>query len=269
MKNNTVIDIVDLVLEPVIHKKFIAKITIEMDGIIAGSKHVEEKLKDMGLEINFLKKDGEKVYAGDTIAQFSGGPKQITAAENVIMGKLAKASGIATATNRAVALSKGNIGIVCGSWKKMPEEIKNLIREAVNIGKGDFRICEPPFMYLDKNYVKIFGGIRETLNAASVLKDHKKVIQLRGVEKSIREETIEALEAGANVLMVDTGKVEDAIECMKTLENINSRNKVKVAYSGGVKIKDVPKYVELGIDTLCIGKEIVDAPLLDMKIDIL
>ncbi|KZL93616.1 hypothetical protein [Clostridium magnum] len=269
MENNTAIDIVDLVLQPVIDNKFTAKITIEMEGILAGSKHVEDRLKEIGLEIEFLAKDGERVNPGDMIAKFSGGPKQLTAAENVIMGKMAKASGIATATNRAVTASEGKISIVSGSWKKMPEEIKGLIREAVSIGGGDFRICEPPFMYLDKNYVKIFGSISETLKAASVLREHTKVIQLRGVEKSIKEETIEALEGGANVLMVDTGKVEDAIECIQTLESTNSRNKVKVAYSGGVKIKDVPEYVKLGIDTLCIGKQIVDAPLLDMKMDIL
>jgi len=186
----------------------------------------------------------------------------------MVIGALAKTSGIATTANRAVKLAAGKIRVVSGAWKKMPLEIKHMVREAIRIGGVYSRIADTNFVYLDKNYVRIFGSIRAALEATSELPDHLKVIQLRGETEDISLEVEEAVSGRANILMVDTGCVEDAIQTIKVLKKMGIRDEKQVAFAGGVKISEIPRYSQLGIDILDIGTQIIDAPLLDMKMDV-
>ena len=73
---------------------------------------------------------------------------------------------------------------------------------------------------------------------------------------------------GADILMVDTGRIEDLESCLAELNRLRAREQVQVAFAGGVKIADIPDLAARGMDLLCIGKEIVDAGLLDMKLDV-
>lgn len=262
-------DVRDIVFKEMLDISFTVQITAERDGIIAGCRHVEERINILGAELLYIVEDGTKVERGTVIAKIRGSGKQITSAEDMAIGILAKTSGIATAAHKAQELAKGKIEVVSGAWKKMPPEIKTFIREAIVIGGGSYRIAEHPFMYIDKNYVRIFKGISNVLKAAEGLVGHTIVVQLKGETGSIEKETIEAVEGNAHIIMVDTGKVEDALEAIKTLERLNKRNEKKVAFAGEVKIEDIPKFIDLGIDILDIGKEIVDAPLLDMKMDVI
>ncbi|GAV22990.1 hypothetical protein [Carboxydothermus pertinax] len=237
--------------------------------IIAGAQNAYNTLKQLGLEIEYFVSEGTEVQPETVIARFKGNPKQITQAEEVVMGYLMKTSGIATATRRAINLAEGKIRIVSGAWKKMPSEMKQLIREAIAVGGGSFRILDVPFVYLDKNYIRMFGSIVEALKSAEVFSDRYKVVQLRGEMKDIKEEAIEAATNGAYVLMVDTGKISDVKIVNSTLEELGVRKEKLVAFAGGVKINAIPSYLGLGIDILDIGSEIVDAPLMDMKLDVI
>lgn len=75
-------------------------------------------------------------------------------------------------------------------------------------GGADFRIANPPFVYLDKNYVRILGGIEPALGTVESL-DVPKVIQVRGEMANLAGEAVLAARLGATILMVDTGRVED------------------------------------------------------------
>lgn len=262
-------DIRDIIFESINDKNYTAIITTEKNGLIAGSNYALEKLISMGLHINYLCKDKDNVKTGDLIAKFTGNAKQITMAEEVIIGTMAKTSGIATAASKAVKLGKGKCKIASGAWKKMPNEIKGIVREAIIIGGASPRLFETTFVYLDKNYVRIFGGISEALKATHKLQGYTKVIQIKGETGSIINETREAINSSADVIMVDTGVMQDARDAIEVLKEMNVRGSKQIAFAKGVKVSDIPIYADMGIDLLCIGKEIVDAPLLDMKLDII
>ena len=85
----------------------------------------------------------------------------------------------------------------------------------------------------------------------------------------MEEETRQALNGGAGVFMVDTGRIEDLRRCRTVLETSGRRGEVQLAYAGGVKLTDIPQLTEERLDILCIGKQIVDAQLLDMKLDVI
>jgi len=130
-------------------------------------------------------------------------------------------------------------------------------------------MCQDPFVYLDKNYVEIFGGVGESLRAVANMTDRVKVVQLRGRRKSIELEACEAVEHGAHVLHVDSGSPDDAERVSRKLKCSGTRNRVRIAFSGDVRLEHMDELKALDIDILDIGRGIVDAPLLDMRMEVL
>jgi nicotinate-nucleotide pyrophosphorylase (carboxylating) len=181
---------------------------------------------------------------------------------------MSKPSGIATATRRLVEEAAGQIRIVGGAWKKAPPSTKSLVRRAVAIGGANGRMAEHPMIYLDKNYVRMLGGLRQALEGLAHLDAHQKVVQLIGEEASLFEETRLAASLGATTVFVDTGVPADIKPVVEALESLGERDRVRVAFAGGVREGDLAKLIRLGADALCIGRSIVDAPLLDMRLTV-
>jgi nicotinate-nucleotide pyrophosphorylase (carboxylating) len=127
--------------------------------------------------------------------------------------------------------------VVSGGWKKMPAALKDMIRAAVSTGGGQPRILPGPFAYLDKTYVDLLGGIRESLAAVAHLPDLAKVVQVKGRHGEVGDEA-----------------------CL--------RSRVQVAFGGGVTLDDVDALRSLDVDIVDVGRQIVDAPLLDMRLDV-
>lgn len=263
------LDIRDEIFKKLLGKEIVAAITAERAGCLAGSEKAVRKAKEFGLTVDYWLQDGSLAAAGEKIMLLRGNPKQIAQAEEVLIGMMSMASGIATATSQAVAAGGGKVKIVVGAWKKMPPAVKDLVRHAVTVGGASFRIAEPPFLYLDKNYVRIFGGINQTLRAVEHLGDMDKCVQIKGESKDIALEAEDAVFGGATIIMVDSGQVNDVVRVISHLKARALRDKVKIAFGGGIKIEDINNLAKQEIDILDIGLQILNAPLLDMKLDVL
>lgn len=262
-------DIRKEILKTIENKVFMAVIKADGQGILAGTQKSRIELEQLGLNYEFLLEDGAEVEAGDFICKIKGFPEELTKAEEIIIGKMAKASGVATATKKAVDLSEGKCTVIAGAWKKMPKEIKSMIQESVKIGGASTRLIEDPFIYLDKNYVRMFGGLDKALNAVKGISFCKKVIQLKKDTGTIYEEVNVAIKNGADIIMVDTGDVEDLVEAKEAIKKCKSDKPIELGFASELQIDRIPEYIELGSRYLCIGKQIIDAPLLDMKLDVL
>lgn len=262
-------DIRDVIFHEIRERKYHAVLLPEADGVLSGVEDAARKAAELGLEWRSTSREGGILSRNESFAELVGTPKQLALAEECIIGLLSKPSGIATAARRAVSASGGRVRIVSGSWKKMPPDMKTAVRRAIVSGGASFRICEQPMLYLDKNFIRMFGSIRAALEAAAGLKEITKVVQIKGIDCSIEEETRQAVKGGADILMVDTGNPQDVKACRKQMAAMPQEKKRRVAFAGNVKIAQIPSLAEKGIDILCIGKEIVDAGLLDMKLNVL
>lgn len=262
-------DLRDMIFKSISNQVVTAVLRAEDDGLIVGVPDFQKTADDLGLKVQFVVKDVTWVASGDIIAKFCGAPKQIAKAEERLIGMLAKPSGIATQTRKFVEAAGDDLRIVSGAWKKMPMVLKHVIRHAIRSAGADFRITRYNFVYLDKNFVRMLGGIRETLTATSHIKDHEKVIQIKGHYNDVAEEAIEAAEAGAHIVFIDTGEMDDIDRVSEALKQAGLRDKVVLAYSGNVKISDILTLRNKDVDRIDIGRAIVDAPLLDMKIDVI
>lgn len=262
------IDIRDTLFREISEKRYRAVLTAEHSGVLAGVADAHDCAEALGVELELCRNDGDELAHGECFANFTASAKQIALAEEQLIGTLAKASGIATAAKTAVQLAAGKAEIVSGSWKKMPPQMKQLVRNAITTGGASFRICEPPMVYLDKNFIRMFGSISNALKACHPFPEYTKVVQIKGMMGSIEKETEEAVRSGGNILIVDTGDLEELRRCRNVLEQTGRRGECRLAFAGGVRLTEIPSLIEERIDMLCIGKEIVDARLLDMKLDV-
>lgn len=259
-----VTDIRDLIFASLGADRFTATIATNASGVLAGVAVAEEHAERVGLRLEWACAEGDRLAPGAVVATIAGTARAIARGEERLLGCLCKASGIATSARRAVELAAGRVRVVSGAWKKMPPTLKSMVRESVALGGMPFRILDVPFVYLDKNYVRMLGGIETTLAAVRDL-DGVKVIQVRGEEATLTEETVRACRGGAGVVMVDTGDRQDL---MAALDAAADYPDVKVAFAGGIQHEDIPALADLGVHILDIGTAIVDAPLLDMQLDV-
>ncbi|MDR3361787.1 MAG: hypothetical protein LBO64_02950 [Desulfovibrio sp.] len=262
-------DLRDTIFERLEGRIYTATVAMRSSGVVCGVAYALEALASLDCKAAFARNDGDIVQPGDPVLIFSGNARAVAMAEDMVIGALAKTSGIASATARAVSLAAGKIKIVPGATKKLPAAIKAQIRQAIHAGGACGRIVDGPFVYLDKNYVRMFGSVAKTLEGVAHMKGYAKVIQLRGLCESIDAETTSALNGGADVLMVDTGRIEDLRHVIELVKNSGMRNQVDIAFGGGVCLEDIPTLAALDVDMLCIGQAIIDAPLADYTLDVL
>ncbi len=261
-------DVRETIFSGIRGRQFCAEIVVEGEGILCGVARLESALQEAKIKVDWLQAEGAAVKPGMVVARLSGTAKQIAIAEEFAIGQLAKPSGIATAARRAVQLAGSEMKVVCGAWKKMPPEVKQIVREAVACGGAAFRITDRPFLYLDKNFVRMLGGIEPTLEAVRSIEAKLKVIQLKGQFAPIAQEAITAAQNGADILMIDTGELADFEAAQNALRRAGLREKVQLAFAHGIRLEDIAGLRGRGIDILDIGTGIIDAPLLDMKLEV-
>lgn len=262
-------DIRDDIFGGIADRKVTACIVADDEGLVVETPAVAYEAKALGLTVRHILAEGSRVKHGDEISPLDGRPKQIVMAEERLIGLIAKPSGIATAARRFVEEAGQRPEIVAGAWKKMPWPQKEVIRRSVVSGGANCRITNAPFLYLDKNYVRMLGGIRQCLGAVAGLGGYLKVIQIRGEYNDIDLEAGEAVSHGADIIFIDTGRPDDLSRTVGKLRQLGWRDKVRVAFGGGIRLEDVASLKTLDADILDIGRPIIDAPLLDMRMEVI
>jgi nicotinate-nucleotide pyrophosphorylase (carboxylating) len=250
------------------HRVLRARITAEQAGVLSGLTRAAELAAQTGVSFASPFSDGAEVSAGQVVASLTGTPFYIVRAEEMLLGELSKTSGIATRARRALDLAGGRFLVVCGAFKKMPHAIKNQVRQAVAHGGLRMRMAPHPFVYVDKNYVRILGGVVQAMEAVAPLQ-MPVVIQLRGEMEPIAQEALAAARMGAATLMVDTGNLDDLQSASAALRREGLREQVKLAFAGNLRLRDLPALAGLDIDAVDIGYSVVDAPCLPMRFDVI
>ncbi len=262
-------EIRDSIFPKVKGKKYFAHISANGSGIISGTEGLRAACKRLGIRLVKCRKSGAGVRPRDVIAVVEGNAKQIALAEEELIGWISKASGIATAAGRAKRAAGRKLRVVSGAWKKMPLPIKELIRQAVVDGGINYRISEKPFIYLDKNFLKMLGGVEKALRSVDRLKDFVRVIQIKSKGKELLKEATLAAQMGAHIIMIDTGREDDINKVDLVLRKRRLRHRVKIAFGGEIRLEDLRDLRRAPLEIVDIGKAIVDALLLDMKMDVL
>ncbi|BAF58661.1 nicotinate-nucleotide pyrophosphorylase [Pelotomaculum thermopropionicum SI] len=246
---------------------FRAEIISTRPTVAAGLDEAVQEAANLELQVQVMVQEGEVVLPGSPILVLAGAPVNLAVAEDRVPGWIGKASGVAAAARFFKTALAGKLQVVCGGWKKLPLPWRTVLRRAVSLGGLATRIAEPPFLYIDKNYIRMFGGIEAALKAVAHLPG-KKAVQLRGERGGIAAEAEEAVTGGAHILMADTGRFEDAARLSEFLRERGWREKVQLAFSGGITVRDLPLLLEMDLDIIDVGRAVLDAPMADLRFEV-
>ena len=228
-------------------------------GILAGLdvfKRVFEIL-DEDVTFDFYFSDGDQVKNKDLIGKISGRAKAILEGERTALNFLQRMSGIATYTKKMVdALDSEHVKIL--DTRKTTPNMRIFEKYAVTLGGGyNHRYNLSDGIMLKDNHIDAAGGIREAVEKVRSLNPFVKKIE---VEVENFDQVREALEAKADIIMLDNMKIEEIKEACKI---INKRAIIEC--SGNISLENINSYRNLDIDYISSGAITYGAGVLDLS----
>lgn len=207
--------------------------------------------------------EGSRVEPGQPLVEVEGIAPELAVAEDHVLGPLGWASGIATRCSDIVAGTPEGLRVVCGGWKKLPAALKPLLRAGLEAGGVGPRLLEGEFVYVDKNSLRLLGSTTQAVTAGRDV-DHGPV----AVQARTPEAALEAARAGAGAIMVDSTSLEVLRAVNQALAGAGLRENLVLAFGGGVTSARLADVARAGAEIVDIGREILDAPLLDLRFDV-
>ena len=232
----------------------------KQDGVIAGLgifKRVFELL-DEKTEVIFYCKDGDAVKKGERIGLVRGDIRVLLSGERTALNYLQRMSGIATYTRGIADLLKGTKTKLLDTRKTTPN-MRIFEKYAVKVGGGyNHRYNLSDGILLKDNHIGAAGGVKE---AVAMAKEYAPFVRKIEIEVENLEMLKEALEAGADIIMLDNMSVED----MKTAVALCA-GKAETECSGNVTRENVEKLVNIGVDYISSGALTHSSPILDLSL---
>jgi len=230
------------------------------DGVIAGLevfKRVFELLDDK-TEVFFNCKDGELVENGQKLGVVRGDIRVLLSGERTALNYLQRMSGIATYTRKIAALLEGTKTKLLDTRKTTPN-MRVFEKYAVKVGGGyNHRFNLSDGILLKDNHIGAAGGVKEAIKMA---KEYAPFVRKIEVEVENLDMLKEALEAGADIIMLDNMSVEDMKEAVRL-----TAGKAETECSGNVTKENVARLVDIGVDYISSGALTHSAPILDLSL---
>ncbi|MEE1064701.1 MAG: carboxylating nicotinate-nucleotide diphosphorylase [Acutalibacteraceae bacterium] len=230
------------------------------DGIIAGLgvfRRVFELL-DSKTEIEFFAQDGDEVKNGQKLGIVKGDIRVLLSGERTALNYLQRMSGIATYTKSIAKLLEGSKTKLLDTRKTTPN-MRVFEKYAVKVGGGyNHRFNLSDGILLKDNHIGAAGGVKE---AVMMAKEYAPFVRKIEIEVENLDMLKEALEAGADIIMLDNMSVEDMKEAVKL-----SAGKAETECSGNVTKENVARLVDLGVDYISSGALTHSAPILDLSL---
>ena len=242
----------DLTTESIIHEDQVSEASIiaKEDGVIAGTRAFGRvfELLDAGIEITYYVNDGDKVKPKDVLIYLRGKTCALLKGERTALNLLGILSGIATKTAKFVEEVK-DLPVAIADTRKTIPGLRFLQKYAVRVGGGiNHRFCLSDGVLIKDNHIKAAGGITNAVKMAHKRIPHTVKIE---VETETLEQVAEAVECGADIIMLDNMDYE---MMKKAVIYINKRALTEasgnVELLNGRKVRDVAL---TGVDIISVG----------------
>jgi nicotinate-nucleotide pyrophosphorylase (carboxylating) len=243
-----------------------ASITAKSAGVLAGVEVASLVFSrvDSSLKFQALLRDGAGLQRGTEIAVVEGKVAGILWGERVALNFLQRLSGIATETHRYVEAIEGCNARIVDTRKTTPG-LRFLEKYAVTVGGGhNHRVHLGDGILIKDNHLAALRshglGLRDIVARAKKNAPHTLKIE---VEVTTAEEAVEALEAGADIMMLDNMSVE---EMRRAVKSVGGR--VILEASGGITLENVRAVAETGVDLISIGALTHSVKALDISLEL-
>ena len=232
----------------------------KQDGVLAGIdvfKRVFELL-DPGTEFEMHNCDGDRISNGQLIGKIRGDIRVLLSGERTALNYLQRMSGIATYTNEIAKLLEGSKTKLLDTRKTTPN-MRIFEKYAVKVGGGNnHRYNLSDGILLKDNHIGAAGGVKEAVQMA---KEYAPFVRKIEVEVENLEMLKEALDAGADIVMLDN-MTPDMVR--KAVEMVNGRAETEC--SGNVTRENIARVVDIGVDYISSGALTHSAPILDLSL---
>lgn len=205
---------------------------------------------DPRIEITWALPDGAEVVPGTPLAQIKGPTRSILKAERVALNFLQRMCGVATHTRRFVEALVDSEAVIVDTRKTMPG-YRLLDKEAVRLGGGrNHRMSLSGGVMVKDNHIAAAGSVYQAVEAVSAVAPHTLRIE---VEVTELDQIEDALEAGADILLLDNMSVEKMAEAVKQVEALSEGRRVWTEASGGITLETVAEVGQTGVDFISSG----------------
>ena len=232
----------------------------KQDGVIAGLEVFSRvfKILDDKTEIVLFAKDGDFVKKGEKIGFVRGDIRVLLSGERTALNYLQRMSGIATYTRSIVNLLEGSNTKLLDTRKTTPN-MRVFEKYAVKVGGGtNHRYNLSDGILLKDNHIGAAGSIT---NAIKMAKEYAPFVRKIEIEVENLDMLKEALDAGADIIMLDNMSVEDMQEAVKL-----TKGKAQTECSGNVTKENIAKLINIGVDFISSGALTHSAPILDLSL---
>lgn len=232
----------------------------KQDGVIAGLgvfKRVFELL-DKETEVTFFVKDGDKVENGQLLGKVKGDIRVLLSGERTALNYLQRMSGIATYTRGIADLLEGTSTKLLDTRKTTPN-MRVFEKYAVKVGGGyNHRFNLSDGVLLKDNHIGAAGSVKEAVRMA---KEYCPFVRKIEIEVENLDMLKEALESGADIIMLDNMSVEDMKEAVRLC-----KGKAETECSGNVTKENVARLTDIGVDYISSGALTHSSPILDLSL---
>jgi len=234
-------------------------------GIIAGIPVAEAVFAAVDPSLVFIPKvqDGQRVMKGTVLAEVHGSTRSILLGERLALNLMQRLSGIATRTRQYVDALDGLPTRLVDTRKTTPGH-RMLEKYAVRVGGGhNHRFGLYDAVMIKDNHIKGSGGIHQAVSSARSQIPHTMKIE---VEVESFEQLQEAMEAGADIIMLDNMKPADMKEAVRIMKDKTPH--ILVEASGNVTLETVKAIAETGVDVISAGRLTYSVQALDISLDL-
>ena len=229
------------------------------DGIIAGLDVYARvfQILDEKTEISFNFKDGDAVKKGDLLGTVTGDIRVLLSGERVALNYLQRMSGIATYTKQVSKLLEGSKVTLLDTRKTTPN-CRVFEKYAVRIGGGcNHRYNLSDGVLLKDNHIGAAGSVAK---AVAMAKEYAPFVRKIEIEVETMEQVKEAVEAGADIIMLDNMTPEMMKEAVELIAG-----RAQTECSGNITKENIAKILETGVDFVSSGALTHSDPILDIS----
>lgn len=229
------------------------------DGVIAGMDVYARvfKLLDESMEIEMFCQDGDEVKKGDLMAKVTGDIRVLLSGERVALNYLQRMSGIATYTRSVVKLLEGS-GVTLLDTRKTTPNCRVFEKYAVRVGGGcNHRYNLSDGVLLKDNHIGAAGSITKAIQMAKAYAPFVRKIE---IETETLEQVAEAVEAGADIIMLDNMTPEVMKQAVALIDG-----RTQTECSGNITKENIARIREIGVDFVSSGALTHSAPILDIS----
>lgn len=230
------------------------------DGVIAGLEVFKRvfELLDAETKAEFSVKDGDKVKNGQKLGVIRGDIRVLLSGERTALNYLQRMSGIATYTRTIADMLEGTNTKLLDTRKTTPG-MRVFEKYAVKVGGGyNHRFNLSDGILLKDNHIGAAGGVKQ---AVAMAKEYAPFVRKIEIEVENLEMLKEALEAGADIIMLDNMSIEDMTKAVELCAG-----KAETECSGNVTKENVAKLTDIGVNYISSGALTHSSPILDLSL---